>query len=237
MEVKETTDKEPKPDHLWKLYTDGASSSDGSRAGLMLVSPEGKEYTYALRFSFETTNNEADYEALLAGLRIVAYMKVQDLTIFVDSQLLQLLLLGARSPRSEQKSRRSKKTSFDDLLTISQGSFGGRILPNDPQKARKLRIKAPQYRMIDDNLYRKSYLSPWMQCVGPAQAKSIIQEIHQGSCGMHARSRLTISPNVEVSFFKLLCTTDDIEDMTFDVYALPCYGLVLFVMALFIHAL
>ncbi|GKB94232.1 hypothetical protein Tco_0980369 [Tanacetum coccineum] len=49
--------------------------------------------------------------------------------------------------------------------------------------------------------------------------------------------KLTISPNVEVSFFKLLCITDDIEDMTFNVYALPCYGLVLFVMALFIHAL
>ncbi|GKD47516.1 zinc finger, CCHC-type containing protein [Tanacetum coccineum] len=49
--------------------------------------------------------------------------------------------------------------------------------------------------------------------------------------------RLTISPNVEVSFFKLLCATDEIEDMTFDVYALPCYGLVLFVTALFIHAL
>ncbi|GJX65728.1 putative reverse transcriptase domain, reverse transcriptase zinc-binding domain protein [Tanacetum coccineum] len=49
--------------------------------------------------------------------------------------------------------------------------------------------------------------------------------------------RLTISPNVEVSFFKLLRTTDDIEDMTFDVYALPCYGLVLFVTALFIHSL
>ncbi|GKA78577.1 hypothetical protein Tco_0785114 [Tanacetum coccineum] len=48
---------------------------------------------------------------------------------------------------------------------------------------------------------------------------------------------LTISPNVEVSFFKLLCTTDDIDDMTFGVYALPCYGLVFFVMALFIHAL
>ncbi|GKB17629.1 hypothetical protein Tco_0851552 [Tanacetum coccineum] len=48
---------------------------------------------------------------------------------------------------------------------------------------------------------------------------------------------LTISPNVEVSFFKLLRTTDDVEDVTFDVYALPCFGLVLFVMALFIHAL
>ncbi|GJX54944.1 zinc finger, CCHC-type containing protein [Tanacetum coccineum] len=47
---------------------------------------------------------------------------------------------------------------------------------------------------------------------------------------------LTISPNVEVSFFTLLRTTDDVEDVTFDVYALPCFGLVLFVMALFIHA-
>ncbi|GJR10899.1 reverse transcriptase domain-containing protein [Tanacetum coccineum] len=53
-----------------KLYTDGASSFDGSGAGLMLISPEGKEYTYALRFKFKTTKNEAEYEALLAGLRI-----------------------------------------------------------------------------------------------------------------------------------------------------------------------
>ncbi|GKB28978.1 hypothetical protein Tco_0868379 [Tanacetum coccineum] len=40
--------KEPKSEDMQKLYTDGASSSDSSGAGLMLVSPEGKEYTYAL---------------------------------------------------------------------------------------------------------------------------------------------------------------------------------------------
>ncbi|GJY54159.1 reverse transcriptase domain-containing protein [Tanacetum coccineum] len=51
--------KEPKPKNAWKLFTDRASSSDGLGAGLMVVSPEGKEYTYALRFAFETTNNEA----------------------------------------------------------------------------------------------------------------------------------------------------------------------------------
>ncbi|GKC09173.1 hypothetical protein Tco_1000783 [Tanacetum coccineum] len=38
----------PKLENIWKLYTDGASSSDGSGAGLMLINPEGKEYTYAL---------------------------------------------------------------------------------------------------------------------------------------------------------------------------------------------
>ncbi|GKE03408.1 reverse transcriptase domain-containing protein [Tanacetum coccineum] len=72
----------------WKLYTDGASSSDSSGAGLMLIDPEGKEYTYALRFKFETTNNEAEYEALLARLRIAQEMEIVNLAIFVDSQLL-----------------------------------------------------------------------------------------------------------------------------------------------------
>nr|GEW26623.1 reverse transcriptase domain-containing protein [Tanacetum cinerariifolium] len=47
---KEVKRKEPKPENAWKLFTDGASSFDGSGAGLMVVSPEGKEYTYALRF-------------------------------------------------------------------------------------------------------------------------------------------------------------------------------------------
>ncbi|GJU51991.1 reverse transcriptase domain-containing protein [Tanacetum coccineum] len=68
--------KEPKPENAWKLFTDGASSFDGSGAGLMVVSQEGKEYTYALRFKFETTNNEAEYEALLIGLRIAKEMEI-----------------------------------------------------------------------------------------------------------------------------------------------------------------
>ncbi|GJZ06390.1 reverse transcriptase domain-containing protein [Tanacetum coccineum] len=84
----EETNEEPKSEDMWKLYTDGASSSDGSGADMMLVSPEGKEYTYTLRFEFKTTNNEVEYEALLAGLRITADMKIKDLSIFVDSQLV-----------------------------------------------------------------------------------------------------------------------------------------------------
>nr|GEV54002.1 reverse transcriptase domain-containing protein [Tanacetum cinerariifolium] len=63
--------------YKWKLYTNGASSSDGLGAGLMLIDPEGKEYTYALRFKFKTTNNEAEYEALLAGLRIAQEMEIR----------------------------------------------------------------------------------------------------------------------------------------------------------------
>ncbi|GJU16735.1 reverse transcriptase domain-containing protein [Tanacetum coccineum] len=54
----------------WTLFTDGSSYVDGCGAGVILTDPEGVKFTYALRFQFETTNNEAEYEALIAGLRI-----------------------------------------------------------------------------------------------------------------------------------------------------------------------
>ncbi|GJV56737.1 reverse transcriptase domain-containing protein [Tanacetum coccineum] len=50
---------------IWKLYTDGASNKHGSGAGLILIDPEGAEYSYALRLNFANSNNDAEYEALL----------------------------------------------------------------------------------------------------------------------------------------------------------------------------
>ncbi|GJV13314.1 reverse transcriptase domain-containing protein [Tanacetum coccineum] len=82
---KEKLKEVPDSNSKWRLYTDGASNSDVSRAGLMLIDSEGKEYTYALRFEFETTNNEAEYEALLAGLQIAQEMEIVKVAIFLDS--------------------------------------------------------------------------------------------------------------------------------------------------------
>ncbi|GJU23707.1 reverse transcriptase domain-containing protein [Tanacetum coccineum] len=48
--------------------TDGSSCIDGSGVGLILTSPKGTEFTYALRFQFTASNNEAEYEALIARL-------------------------------------------------------------------------------------------------------------------------------------------------------------------------
>ncbi|PWA74143.1 reverse transcriptase domain-containing protein [Artemisia annua] len=70
------------------LFTDGSSCVDGSGAGLILTNPEGMEFTYALRFEFTATNNEAEYEALIAGLRIATRMGVRNLESNVDSRLV-----------------------------------------------------------------------------------------------------------------------------------------------------
>ncbi|GKF64568.1 reverse transcriptase domain-containing protein, partial [Tanacetum coccineum] len=70
----------------WTLYTDGAASSKGSGAGLILTGPSGVEYAYALRLTFASTNNEAEYEALLAGLPIARMMNVLWIEVKVDSK-------------------------------------------------------------------------------------------------------------------------------------------------------
>ncbi|GKE28597.1 reverse transcriptase domain-containing protein [Tanacetum coccineum] len=64
---------------LWTLFTDGSSCVDGSSAGLILTSPEGTEFTYALRFQFTASNNKSEYEALIASLRIAAQIGVRNM--------------------------------------------------------------------------------------------------------------------------------------------------------------
>ncbi|XP_072052252.1 uncharacterized protein [Arachis hypogaea] len=53
----------------WVLFVDGASNPQGSGAGVLLKSSEGVVIEHSLRFSFKASNNQAEYEALIAGLR------------------------------------------------------------------------------------------------------------------------------------------------------------------------
>ncbi|XP_064971612.1 uncharacterized protein LOC135616355 [Musa acuminata AAA Group] len=58
----------------WVLRMDGLASSKGAGAGLVLEDPDGRSFERSLRFGFQATNNEAEYEALLAGLRLAIEM-------------------------------------------------------------------------------------------------------------------------------------------------------------------
>ncbi|XP_071714774.1 uncharacterized protein [Rutidosis leptorrhynchoides] len=74
--------------HVWELHTDGASSEEGTGAGLVLTSQDGEEYTYALKLCFYASNNEAEYEALLSGLCIAVEMGITNLRAYVDYQIV-----------------------------------------------------------------------------------------------------------------------------------------------------
>ncbi|GJW08704.1 reverse transcriptase domain-containing protein [Tanacetum coccineum] len=77
--VQEATKPDKDDMERWTLFTDEASNSKGYGAGLVLINPSGVEFTYALRLNFASTNNEEEYEALLAGLRMARKMKVRNI--------------------------------------------------------------------------------------------------------------------------------------------------------------
>ena len=60
----------------WLLFVDRASSSQGSRVGIVLIPPEGETLEYSLWFTFLISNNVAEYEALIAGMRLARKLEI-----------------------------------------------------------------------------------------------------------------------------------------------------------------
>ena len=70
------------------MFVNEASNSKGSRARIVLVSPEGVVLEQAVRLKFSASNNEAEYEALMIGLRTARKLGASHLQVFSDSQLV-----------------------------------------------------------------------------------------------------------------------------------------------------
>nr|GEZ39672.1 reverse transcriptase domain-containing protein [Tanacetum cinerariifolium] len=79
----------------WTLFIEGSSCIDGFGDELILTDLEGIEFTYALRFRFDATNNEAEYEALVISLRITKQIGVKNLQTHVDSRLVANQINGS----------------------------------------------------------------------------------------------------------------------------------------------
>ncbi|GKB56652.1 reverse transcriptase domain-containing protein [Tanacetum coccineum] len=94
----------------WTLFTDGLSCLEGSGAGLILTNPEGEEFTYALRFEFDASNNKAKYEALVAGLRIAEQIGVKNLAAKVDSRLVANQINGLYEAKEQSMAKYLEKT-------------------------------------------------------------------------------------------------------------------------------
>jgi ribonuclease HI len=72
----------------WTLYFDGSMMKTGAGAGLLFVSPLGEHMRYAVRLHFPASNNMAEYEALLCGLKIAIETGIKRLDVRRDSQLV-----------------------------------------------------------------------------------------------------------------------------------------------------
>ena len=70
---------------FWRLFVDRATNSQGSGAGLILTSSNRIDVEYALRFGFQASNNEAEYEYVITGPNLTHSMEADQLEICSDS--------------------------------------------------------------------------------------------------------------------------------------------------------
>ena len=75
------TTPEKASEDLWTINTDGFSTQKGGRAGAVITSPEKDVLKYGIQLKFHVTNNEAEYEALLTGLRIARALGAENIVL------------------------------------------------------------------------------------------------------------------------------------------------------------
>ncbi|XP_022842145.1 uncharacterized protein LOC111365871 [Olea europaea var. sylvestris] len=178
--------------------------------------PEGHKLNSTLRFGFKTTNNVAEYEALIVGLRLVKEMQVKRLLISSDSQLVVNQVNDLRIENAHANALSKLESSKDsELLTVVPiehllipltkapnvrwiagtptwmqpivAYLKDQELPTDKHVAYKLRRRSAHFFFIDNVLYKRSFSFPLLRCVEGEDATYILREVHEGVCGNHFR--------------------------------------------------
>ncbi|KAJ4701024.1 Retrovirus-related Pol polyprotein from transposon 297 family [Melia azedarach] len=171
----------------WIFYVDESSSLQGSRAGVVIISPNGVEISYALRFEFKASNNEAEYEVLITELKMTKSLGAKWLEINSDSQLV------VHQVNDEYQAKEGNMIAYlrkaKDLINPIKEYFEEGRLPEDQETTRKLKYRAIRYCIIDGVLCRRRFTMPYLRCLHPDEADYVLTEIYEGACGNHSGGR------------------------------------------------
>ncbi|XP_042415305.1 uncharacterized protein LOC122004494 [Zingiber officinale] len=206
-------------EETWKVYVDESTNHQGSGVGVLLISPQGDILQLVVRLNFRVTNNEAEYEALLAGLQATRHIGAARM----KGEFAEITV--AKIPRSENEKAdelakmasslttwvldRSTAQTFliaqIDMQNNREATIDWRtpmidylrqgILSTDPEESRLIRKQAHAYVMIGDQLYKRSFSRPLLKCLDMEEADQALREIHLGCCGNHVGGR-TLSRKV-----------------------------------------
>ena len=85
-----------------KIYADGASWGNPGPAGIgaVIKDEDGRVLVEVSRYIGETTNNQAEYKAVIAGLKETVKLKTDRATLYVDSELVAKQLTGSYKVRN-----------------------------------------------------------------------------------------------------------------------------------------
>jgi ribonuclease HI len=101
------------------MYFDGALNLEGTGAGVLLISPQGEQLKYILQIHYKASNNGAEYEALIHGLRIAVSLGIKRLLAFGDSKVV------IEQVNKEWDSVRDTMDAYSTEIRKLEGHFEG----------------------------------------------------------------------------------------------------------------
>ena len=108
--------------------SDGSSNQQGSGAGIILEGPNGVLIEQPLRFAFKVSNNQAEYEALIAGMLLAKEMGAQSLLAKSDSQLVTGQVTG------EYQANDPQMAAYLRYVEVLKGAFAAFELVHVPRE-------------------------------------------------------------------------------------------------------
>ena len=102
---------------MWTLHVDGLRNFKGCGLGMVLTYLDGDVLERSISYGFKATNNEAEYEAIIACLNLAKEMGVQRLTVCSNSQLVINQMQG------HYQARDNKMIAYLDIVKTLTASF------------------------------------------------------------------------------------------------------------------
>src|SRR5438876_4175493 len=142
----------------WTMYFDGSLMIEGAGAGIVLISPTGERLKYVLQIHFPASNNTAEYEALLHGLRITISLGIRRLAVRGDSELV------VNQVQKEYSCTSAKMSAYCQEVRKLEGAFDGleltHVLRNDNNEADELAKMGSRRAPVPTGLFVQQLYKP-----------------------------------------------------------------------------
>ena len=149
------------------MYFDGSVMKTGAGAGILFISPLGEHMRYVIRLHFHASNNMAEYEALLGGLRIAIELGVKRLDARGDSQLVVDQVM------KESSCYDSKMEAYCNAVRRLEDKFDGLELNHVPRRynedADELTKIASGRTTVPPNIFARDVTKPSAEFKDPSE--------------------------------------------------------------------
>ncbi|KAF8115493.1 hypothetical protein N665_0026s0038 [Sinapis alba] len=185
------------PSPNWVLHVDGSSTVKGSGAGVQLQSPTGELIRQSFSFNFPASNNEAEYESLIAGLRLAKAVRAKRLSAYSDSQLVTSQFSGEYDTRNDRMDdylrlvqNLAKEFEFFELIKVPRGE----------------NVCADALAALGSKLHDQTKVL--LRCIAGDETRLVMAQTHEGAARNHSGGQALALKIRNLRFFWPAMNTD-----------------------------